>query len=65
MLMSNIYAEVGEWNESKKIRRKMKDCNISKEVGGSWIEVDGMINVRVHSWVWLLMLNVFQIYFTC
>ncbi|XP_008792153.2 pentatricopeptide repeat-containing protein At3g22690-like [Phoenix dactylifera] len=41
VLMSNLYAESGQWNEAKGIRRKMKDRNISKEVAKSWIEVDG------------------------
>ncbi|KAG1335529.1 pentatricopeptide repeat-containing protein [Cocos nucifera] len=41
VLMSNLYAESGQWSEAKGMRRKMKDQNISKEVAQSWIEVDG------------------------
>lgn len=42
VLMSNIYAEAGRWNDSKRMRKKMKDEEISKEVGRSWIEVNGI-----------------------
>lgn len=42
VLMSNIYAEAGRWNESKRMRKKMMDEEISKQVGRSWIEVNGI-----------------------
>ncbi|OAY82941.1 Pentatricopeptide repeat-containing protein [Ananas comosus] len=45
VLMSNIYAKAGCWNESKAVRRRMKDEGIRKEVGRSWIEVDGALHV--------------------
>ncbi|XP_072960080.1 pentatricopeptide repeat-containing protein At3g22690-like [Typha angustifolia] len=44
VLMSNIYADAGYWNETKAMRRKMEDKGIKKEVGRSWIEVDGVIH---------------------
>ncbi|XP_073109569.1 pentatricopeptide repeat-containing protein At2g29760, chloroplastic-like [Elaeis guineensis] len=45
VLMSNLYAESGQWNEAKGMRRKMKDQNIAKEVAQSWIEMDGTQHV--------------------
>ncbi|KAL5975238.1 hypothetical protein ACLOJK_031917 [Asimina triloba] len=44
VLMSNIYAEAGCWDLSKKMRRKMSDQEITKEVGRSWIEVNGILH---------------------
>ncbi|XP_072983426.1 pentatricopeptide repeat-containing protein At3g22690-like [Typha latifolia] len=44
VLMSNIYADAGHWNETKAMRRKMEDKGIKKEVGRSWIEVDGVVH---------------------
>ncbi|PKA63443.1 Pentatricopeptide repeat-containing protein [Apostasia shenzhenica] len=43
VLMSNIYAEAGRWRESKAIRKHMEEEEIAKEVGRSWIEVDGQL----------------------
>lgn len=41
VILSNIYAEAGEWKEKKEMRKKMKDANIKKKVGASWIELNG------------------------
>ncbi|XP_057841718.2 pentatricopeptide repeat-containing protein At1g11290, chloroplastic-like [Cryptomeria japonica] len=38
VLLSNIYAEVGRWGEVQMIRRLMKDREIKKIPGCSWIE---------------------------
>ncbi|XP_058075691.1 pentatricopeptide repeat-containing protein At3g22690-like [Magnolia sinica] len=43
VLMSNIYAEAGQWDDSKRMRRKMMDEEIAKEVGQSWIEMNGIL----------------------
>ncbi|XP_047315382.1 pentatricopeptide repeat-containing protein At5g27110-like [Impatiens glandulifera] len=40
MLVSNMYATCGMLDEASKVRTMMKDLNISKEAGCSWIEVD-------------------------
>ncbi|XP_057847951.1 pentatricopeptide repeat-containing protein At4g21065 [Cryptomeria japonica] len=39
VLLSNIYAELGRWDDVRKVRKLMKDREISKRPGCSWIEV--------------------------
>ncbi|KAJ6819452.1 pentatricopeptide repeat-containing protein [Iris pallida] len=43
VLMSNMYAEAGQWDERKVVRRKMREESLVKEVGMSWIEVGGTL----------------------
>ncbi|KAK4763985.1 hypothetical protein SAY87_013423 [Trapa incisa] len=43
VLLSNIYADAGLWEECRRVRKLMKDMNTGKEVGKSVIEVDGSI----------------------
>ncbi|XP_057873534.2 pentatricopeptide repeat-containing protein At3g12770 [Cryptomeria japonica] len=45
VLLSDIYAEVGRWGDAQKVRRLMKDKEIRKTPGCSWIEV----HKRVHA----------------
>ncbi|KAL5708494.1 hypothetical protein ACHQM5_019285 [Ranunculus cassubicifolius] len=47
LLLSNMYAEVGEWNEANRIREMMKSRGTKKNPGCSWVEV----NNRVHAFV--------------
>lgn len=47
VLLSNIYAEARRWDDVKKLRKIMKDKNVKKDPGCSWIEVKR----RVHSFV--------------
>eukprot|EP01018_Ginkgo_biloba_P009344 Gb_05356 [translate_table: standard] len=47
VLLSNIYAASGRWADVAKVRKKMKDVGVKKEVGCSWIVVKN----RVHSFV--------------
>eukprot|EP01018_Ginkgo_biloba_P009349 Gb_05354 [translate_table: standard] len=47
VLLSNIYAASGRWADVAKVRKKMKDMGVTKEVGCSWIVVKN----RVHSFV--------------
>ncbi|KAL9294381.1 Pentatricopeptide repeat-containing protein chloroplastic [Arabidopsis thaliana] len=42
--LSNIYASAGKWEESTEMRRKMKERNLVKEGGCSWIEVGDKIH---------------------
>ncbi|XP_057848095.2 pentatricopeptide repeat-containing protein At3g09040, mitochondrial [Cryptomeria japonica] len=39
VLLSNIYAEVGRWDDAQRIRKLMEDRSIVKLPGCSWIEV--------------------------
>ncbi|CAK9147157.1 unnamed protein product [Ilex paraguariensis] len=43
VLMSNLYAEKGQWGKVAKIRKEMRDRRVTKEVGFSWADV-GDIN---------------------
>lgn len=44
ILLANIYADAGMWNEVSRIRRSMKDNKVKKEPGCSWIEVTGDVH---------------------
>eukprot|EP01018_Ginkgo_biloba_P006326 Gb_17177 [translate_table: standard] len=45
VLLSNIYAAAGRWDDAENVRRMMKDRRVKKMPGSSWIEV----NKQVHS----------------
>jgi len=47
VLLSNIYATAGRWDDIKKVRKLMKDRGIKKTPGCSWIE----INKHVHAFL--------------
>jgi pentatricopeptide repeat protein len=47
VVLSNIYAAAGKWDDIEKVRKMMKDRSIKKMPGCSWIEV----NKRVHSFL--------------
>lgn len=40
VLLSNIYAAAGRWDGKEKIRKVMKDRNLKKTPGRSWIEIN-------------------------
>lgn len=39
VLLSNIYAALGNWNERRRVRRMMEERKVKKEAGLSWIDV--------------------------
>lgn len=39
VMLSNIYATAGRWDNARKIRRLMDDMDLKKEAGCSWIEL--------------------------
>ncbi|XP_059067384.1 pentatricopeptide repeat-containing protein At5g16860 [Cryptomeria japonica] len=45
VLLSNIYAEVGKWGDVQKLRKLMKDREVKKMPGCSWIEVHKTIHI--------------------
>eukprot|EP01018_Ginkgo_biloba_P000319 Gb_38245 [translate_table: standard] len=47
VLLSNIYAAAGRWDGIERLRRMMKDRNVKKMPGCSWIEV----NKQVHAFL--------------
>lgn len=44
MLLSNLYASLGQWEDVTIIRKNMKERNLIKEAGCSWIEVENMVH---------------------
>ncbi|XVF53418.1 hypothetical protein PTKIN_Ptkin05aG0098300 [Pterospermum kingtungense] len=47
ILLSNLYASSGQWEDVAQIRKNMKERNLIKEAGCSWIEVDNKMH-RFH-----------------
>eukprot|EP01018_Ginkgo_biloba_P026983 Gb_37624 [translate_table: standard] len=47
VLLSNIYASAGMWDDVKKVRQMMKDRGVKKETGYSWIEIKN----KVHAFI--------------
>ncbi|KAD4384301.1 hypothetical protein E3N88_24469 [Mikania micrantha] len=39
VLLSNLYATAGNWQERSKVRKLMDERNVKKEAGCSWIEI--------------------------
>lgn len=44
VLLSNLYASVGMWRDVSEIRMAMKEKDVRKVPGCSWVEVDGIIH---------------------
>uniref|UniRef100_A0A2N9I6P5 Pentatricopeptide repeat-containing protein n=1 Tax=Fagus sylvatica TaxID=28930 RepID=A0A2N9I6P5_FAGSY len=44
LLLSNLYASVGMWNDVGKLRKQMKEKVVRKEPGSSWIQVGGSMH---------------------
>jgi hypothetical protein len=42
--LSNMYASTGDWDAVAEVRLMMKDLDIRKDPGCSWIEIDGVIH---------------------
>ncbi|KAI4354469.1 hypothetical protein L6164_003329 [Bauhinia variegata] len=42
--LSNLYASSGDWDRVAEVRLMMKDYDIRKDPGCSWIEIDGVIH---------------------
>ncbi|XP_057864387.2 pentatricopeptide repeat-containing protein At1g25360 [Cryptomeria japonica] len=47
VLLANMFAAAGRWEEAAKVRKAMKDKGVKKEPGCSWIEVKS----RVHAFL--------------
>ncbi|XP_023755576.1 putative pentatricopeptide repeat-containing protein At5g47460 [Lactuca sativa] len=39
VMMSNIYAQFGKWEDARVVRKVMRDNNVIKEAGFSWIDI--------------------------
>nr|XP_048333307.1 pentatricopeptide repeat-containing protein At3g24000, mitochondrial-like isoform X2 [Ziziphus jujuba var. spinosa]XP_048333308.1 pentatricopeptide repeat-containing protein At3g24000, mitochondrial-like isoform X2 [Ziziphus jujuba var. spinosa]XP_048333309.1 pentatricopeptide repeat-containing protein At3g24000, mitochondrial-like isoform X2 [Ziziphus jujuba var. spinosa]XP_048333310.1 pentatricopeptide repeat-containing protein At3g24000, mitochondrial-like isoform X2 [Ziziphus jujuba var. len=47
ILLSNIFAAKGRWDDVRKVRKLMSSQDVKKEPGCSWVEVDGQVHVFV------------------
>ncbi|KAI9116886.1 hypothetical protein K1719_012252 [Acacia pycnantha] len=47
VLLSNMFAEEGEWENVDKVRIRMKEKGLQKETGCSWVEIAGSVNCFV------------------
>ncbi|CAL9116028.1 unnamed protein product [Musa textilis] len=47
VMLSNMYASTGRWDEFATVRKLMKDRGVRKKPGCSWIELDKKIHVFV------------------
>uniref|UniRef100_A0A0E0JJ40 DYW domain-containing protein n=1 Tax=Oryza punctata TaxID=4537 RepID=A0A0E0JJ40_ORYPU len=47
VVLSNIYANVGKWDEVANIRKLMRDRGIRKKPGCSWIELGRIVHIFV------------------
>ncbi|KAF8769236.1 hypothetical protein HU200_006742 [Digitaria exilis] len=45
ILLSNLYASIGKWDNVSEIRRRIRGLMIEKEPGLSWIELKKMVHV--------------------
>ncbi|CAI0546714.1 unnamed protein product [Linum tenue] len=44
VLLSNLYASAGQWDKVAEIRKHMKQRNLAKEAGCSWVEAGNLIH---------------------
>eukprot|EP01018_Ginkgo_biloba_P006955 Gb_01588 [translate_table: standard] len=47
VVLANIYAAMGRWDDASKVRNLMKDRGVKKQPGCSWIEVKNKIHAFV------------------
>lgn len=45
ILLSNMYATLGQWDDVARVRKLMRQRGVKKEPGCSWIEVENMVHV--------------------
>ncbi|KAG7020472.1 Pentatricopeptide repeat-containing protein, partial [Cucurbita argyrosperma subsp. argyrosperma] len=45
VLLSNMYANVGRWNDVARVRKLMRDRGVKKEPACSWTEVENKVHV--------------------
>ncbi|KQK14723.2 hypothetical protein BRADI_1g18310v3 [Brachypodium distachyon] len=48
VLLSNIYAEKGDWGGVAKVRREMREKGVRKEIGFSWVDFGAGESLHLH-----------------
>ncbi|XP_028757953.1 pentatricopeptide repeat-containing protein At1g18485 [Neltuma alba] len=43
VLLSNLYASLGKWDDVRNVRQRMKGIGLQKDAGCSWMEVGGKV----------------------
>lgn len=43
VLLSNLFAASGKWDDVRRVRQKMKEVGLQKDAGRSWIELGGKV----------------------
>lgn len=46
VMMSNLYAEKGNWEKVAKVRRAMREKGVKKEIGFSWVDIGGSLSLH-------------------
>ena len=44
VMLSNIYSTARIWDEVSKVRKRMRDSGVQKNLGSSWIEVKNHVH---------------------
>ncbi|ESQ53725.1 hypothetical protein EUTSA_v10027054mg [Eutrema salsugineum] len=47
VILYNIYASGGRWNDAARVRKKMKEFGVKKEPACSWVEIENAIHMFV------------------
>ncbi|KAL8218220.1 hypothetical protein R6Q57_021593 [Mikania cordata] len=47
ILLYNIYAAAGKWNEASKVRKFMKEIGVKKEPACSWVDIENYVHMFV------------------
>ncbi|KAF5794755.1 putative tetratricopeptide-like helical domain superfamily, DYW domain-containing protein [Helianthus annuus] len=47
ILLYNIYASAGKWNEASKVRKFMKEIGVKKEPACSWVDIENSVHMFV------------------
>ncbi|XP_059667192.1 putative pentatricopeptide repeat-containing protein At5g37570 [Cornus florida] len=45
VIMSNIYARLGRWEDKMKVRKRLRGLEVKKDPGCSWIELNNRVHV--------------------
>lgn len=43
--LANVYSSCGKWEEAAKIRKSMKDRQVKKEQGISWVQIQSKVHI--------------------
>ena len=47
-MLANVYGKLGKWDDVRRVRKMLKELNVHKTPGCSWIEVDNKVS-QFHS----------------